>query len=85
MNDRAELQYRHDQNIEWFKALELGQIELLRKQAHLDECVDGLKEKLGKWDRRFLALIWLAVGMSIASGSGFVSLQHLVEILKTVK
>jgi hypothetical protein len=85
MNDRAEIQYRHDQNIERFKALEMGQAALLRKQEHLDVCVDGLKEKLGKWDRRFLALIWLAVGMSIMSGSGFVSLQHLIDVLKMVK
>jgi hypothetical protein len=66
-------------------ALESGQRALMERMDHLDECVDGIKVNVAKWRDGIRAMIWLLIGVVLASSSGFISLQHLLEVLKIVK
>lgn len=87
----TQIDQRHRENIEHIVALEVGHIKIFERLDHLDECVDGMKVKLaawegqiGKWEKRWRALFWLLIGVALASGSGTVSLQHLIEWLKMI-
>ena len=85
MNHDARADERHHDNIERLLALENGQQAIVERMDHLDECMDGVKANLAKWNRWVLAAFWMLMGMILASGSGTFSLQHLLEILKAVK
>lgn len=83
MNE-ASIQLRHEQNQDRLYALEEGHRNIATRLDHLDKCVDGLKSKVDGWSTRAKALFWVMIGVMLASGSGFLSVKFVVDLIKAL-
>lgn len=73
--------------------------DVLNRLNHLDECLDGAKVKMAEhveevrekmriwdqtWDRRWWVGLGFIAAIVFISGSGFVSLKQLVELIAKI-
>lgn len=52
---------------------------------HLDDCVDDVKKQAAVrdriWDKRWATGIGIIIGACLVTGSGTISLKHLIELI----
>lgn len=81
MNENSEFRHQGER----IAVLEQGYKKMEESLMHLHDCMHQVKDDATKrdkvWDRRWSMGIGIIIGVCLITGSGTISLKHLIEFL----